>query len=100
MEAALPPAVLRAGEEAGAVLIELNVSAYAPRLQRILHTLGFRPTAYAHAMVFRGTERLDVFKMLRLNVAYAPGEMALTEAVQMMRSLVEHEFVCASARAS
>lgn len=92
-------AVVRTGEEAGAELIELNVSAYAPRLQRILHTLGFRPAAYAPAMVFRGTERLDVLKMVRLGVAYAPGELALTEAARVMRSLVEPSFV-ASARAS
>jgi hypothetical protein len=30
-------------------------------------------------MVFHGTERLDVVKMLKLNVPYGPGEMALTE---------------------
>jgi hypothetical protein len=43
-------------------------------------------------MVFRGTERLDVIKMVRLSVAYAPGEMALTEGAQIMRSLVETSF--------
>ena len=83
---------MEAGARAGAALIELNVSAYAPRLQRILHDLGFRPAAYAPAMVFRGTERLDVIKMVRLSVAYAPGEMALTEGAQIMRSLVETSF--------
>jgi RimJ/RimL family protein N-acetyltransferase len=89
---ALCEAMLRACEEARAQLVELNVSAYAPRLQRLLHGFGFRPAAYAPAMVFRGTERLDVLKMVKLNTRYAPRMMVLTDAASAMCSLVEPSF--------
>jgi ribosomal protein S18 acetylase RimI-like enzyme len=47
-------------------LIEVDVSAYAPRMQRTLLELGFLPVAYLPALVFHDVERLDVVKMLRL----------------------------------
>jgi ribosomal protein S18 acetylase RimI-like enzyme len=47
-------------------LIEVDVSAHAPRMQRTLIELGFLPVAYLPALVFHEVERLDVVKMLRL----------------------------------
>lgn len=47
-------------------LIEVDVSAYAPRMQRTLVELGFLPAAYLPALVFHEVERLDVIKMVRL----------------------------------
>jgi hypothetical protein len=47
-------------------LVEVDVSAYAPRMQRTLIELGFVPVAYVPALVFHEVERLDVVKMIRL----------------------------------
>jgi GNAT superfamily N-acetyltransferase len=85
--------LLRAAEEElGAQVIEVNLSAYDARLQRTFANHGFHPVAYAPAMVFHGTHRLDVVKMLKLNVPYDPGEMTLTDEARAVVSLVESEF--------
>jgi GNAT superfamily N-acetyltransferase len=46
--------------------VEVDVSAYAPRMQRTLVELGFMPAAYVPALAFHEVERLDVVKMVRL----------------------------------
>jgi len=51
----------------GAQYIEIDVSAYSPRMQKTLDRLGFVPVAYCPSMVFRGVERLDVVRMAKLN---------------------------------
>jgi ribosomal protein S18 acetylase RimI-like enzyme len=56
----------RACREEWDCLIEIDVSAYAPRMQRTLLELGFLPVAYLPALVFHEVERLDVVKMIRL----------------------------------
>jgi ribosomal protein S18 acetylase RimI-like enzyme len=56
----------RACREEWGCLIEVDVSAHAPRMQRALLELGFVPVAYLPALVFHDVERLDVVKMLRL----------------------------------
>jgi GNAT superfamily N-acetyltransferase len=85
--------LLRAAEdELGAQVIEVNLSAYDARLQRTFADHGFHPVAYAPAMVFHGTHRLDVVKMLKLNLPYDPGEMALTDSARAVVSLVESSF--------
>lgn len=85
--------LLRAAEEElGAQVIEVNLSAYDARLQRTFADQGFHPVAYAPAMVFHGTHRLDVVKMLKLNLPYDPGEMALTDPARAVVSLIESAF--------
>lgn len=56
----------RACREQWDCLIEVDVSAHAPRMQRTLLELGFLPVAYLPALVFHEVERLDVVKMVRL----------------------------------
>jgi RimJ/RimL family protein N-acetyltransferase len=56
-----------ATEKYGAQYIEVDVSAYSPRMQMTLDRLGFVPVAYCPSMVFRGVERLDVIRMAKLN---------------------------------
>ncbi len=56
----------RACREKWDCLIEVDVSAHAPRMQRTLIELGFLPVAYLPALVFHEVERLDVVKMVRL----------------------------------
>jgi RimJ/RimL family protein N-acetyltransferase len=82
----------KAEEELGAQVVEVNVSAYDARLQRSFAEHGFRPAAYAPAMVFHGTHRLDVVKMLKLNVPYDPGAMTLTDSARAVVSVVEAGF--------
>jgi RimJ/RimL family protein N-acetyltransferase len=85
--------LLRAAEdELGAQVIEVNLSAYDARLQRTFANQGFHPVAYAPAMVFHGTHRLDVVKMLKLNFPYDPGEMTLTDPARAVVSIVETQF--------
>lgn len=82
-------AFLREAEKLGAKGIEVNISAYDGRLQQTFYNYGFRPIVYAPAMVFHGNRRLDVIKMLKLNVPYNPGEMELTDPARKTVSIVE-----------
>jgi N-acetylglutamate synthase-like GNAT family acetyltransferase len=82
-------ALVKAAVARGARIIETNVSAYDPRLQTTLMNLGFIPIAYGPAMVFHEWERLDIVKMIKLNVPYEPGEMKLTEKAREVVSIVE-----------
>ena len=83
---------LREAETLGAKGIEVNISAYDARLQQTFYNYGFRPVVYAPAMVFHGNRRLDVIKMLKLNVRYNPGEMELTEPARKIVSIIEEGF--------
>jgi len=80
-------------EEGETSLIEIDVSAYAPRVQRTLLELGFLPAAYVPAMVFSDVERLDIVRMVRL---FAPPEFsahALTARAQAIADVVLRPFV-------
>ena len=85
--------LLREAERLCAQVIEVNVSAYDARLQRTFADHGFHPVAYLPAMVFHGTSRLDVVKMLKLNVPYERGEMKLTESAKAVVEIVEQGFL-------
>lgn len=67
----------RCRDEWGVCFVEIDVSAYAPRMQRTLLELGFLPVAYVPAMVFHEVERLDVVKMARvlIRVEDVPGDL-------------------------
>jgi ribosomal protein S18 acetylase RimI-like enzyme len=82
--------LLKVSDQLGARIIEVNISAYEPHLQATFYELGFKPAAYAPAMVFHGTERLDVVKMLRLNERFDSGQMLLTESASAVFSMVEN----------
>jgi GNAT superfamily N-acetyltransferase len=84
--------LVRQSERLGARVVEVNLSAYNPRLQRTFYEHGFCPVAYAPAMVFHGTERLDVVKMIKLNTPYQPGDIALTAKARETYTLIQREF--------
>ena len=86
-------AFMRVSEELAAKVVEVNVSAYDAQLQQTFLELGFRPVAYAPAMVFHGTERLDVIKMLKLNFPYEPNGMQLTDSAKEIVALVEKRLI-------
>ena len=89
LRGALCERLLREAERLGARLVEVNVSAYDPRLQRTFADHGFQPAAYLPSMVFHGVRRLDVIRMLRLNEPYHPAPMRLTPSARGVVELVE-----------
>jgi CRP-like cAMP-binding protein/GNAT superfamily N-acetyltransferase len=79
-------------EEMAIEYMEIDVSAYAPRMQRTLLELNFLPVAYVPAMVFDQVERLDIVKMVRLNKLQDLGPLGLTEPVQAVADVVMRGF--------
>ncbi len=79
-------------EEWGSCYIEVDVSAYAPRMQRTLLELNFLPAAYVPALVFHEVERLDVVKMVRLLVPPDLGPLALSPQGQEFAEVVLRGF--------
>ena len=72
--------------------VEVDVSAHAPRMQRTLLELGFLPSAYIPAMVFHNVERLDVLKMVHLQVPFDVKTIALIPEVQTIADQVIRSF--------
>lgn len=80
-------------EEWGVEYIEVDVSAYAPRMQRTLLELNYLPAAYVPAMVFGEVERLDIIRMVRLLVTPEMGEATLVPEGQAIAEAVMRNFV-------
>jgi len=78
-----------AREELGAVYLDIDVSAYAPAIQRTLERMGFAAVAYCPSMVFEGVERLDVVRMAKLVMPYFREDIPLTGPAGRVRDLVE-----------
>jgi GNAT superfamily N-acetyltransferase len=79
-------------EQWGSGFIEVDVSAYAPRMQRTLLELGFLPVAYLPALVFHDVERLDVVKMARLRSPPDVVTSGLTPRCRALADLVLRRF--------
>jgi hypothetical protein len=79
-------------EQWGVGYLEVDVSAYEPRMQRTLVELGFLPVAYIPALVFHEVERLDVVKMVRLATCPDVPTDALTPRAKTMADLVLRQF--------
>src|SRR5262249_16455184 len=71
--------LIQKADQLGAKIIEVNLSAYDARIQQTFFNFGFRPVAYAPSMVFHMTERLDVVKMIKLNIPYELPQLKLTD---------------------
>ncbi len=80
--------VRRCQEIAKIALIEIDVSAYAPRMQRTLYELGFLPVAYVPALAFHRVERLDILKMAKLLIPFRHDGVELAPATQRIADLV------------
>lgn len=72
--------------------VEVDVSAYSPRMQRTLLELGFLPVSYVPANVFHEVERLDAIKMSRLLVPFHVGELHLCDSVRRIADVVIRSF--------
>jgi hypothetical protein len=79
-------------EKWGVCYIEVDASAYAPRMQRTLIELGFLPAAYVPALVFHEVERLDVVKMVRLLAPLDVSTEGLTPPARTLADLVLSRF--------
>ena len=66
--------------------VEIDVSAYSPRMQRTLVEIGFLPAAYVPALVFHEVERLDAVKMVRL---LAPLQVETAQLTPRARIIAE-----------
>ncbi len=78
-----------AQERYGADYIEIDISAYSPRIQKTLDQLGFFPVAYCPSMVFQDVERLDVVRMAKLHVPLEDEDLVLTEKSQIIYEIVD-----------
>ena len=79
-------------EDWGICCIEVDVSAYAPRMQRTLIELGFLPVSYLPALAFDQVERLDIVKMIRLLIPPEISTEGLTPAAKAVADLVLRRF--------
>jgi RimJ/RimL family protein N-acetyltransferase len=77
-----------ANEKYNVHYIEIDVSAYSPQIQKTLDRLGFIPVAYCPSMVFRGVERLDVVRMVKLNIPPDTQNIILTDNSKDMYKLI------------
>ncbi|HZQ10731.1 MAG TPA: GNAT family N-acetyltransferase [Anaerolineae bacterium] len=85
-------AVNHAQDQYEAQVIEADVSAYNPRLQQTLLTMGFLPTGYVPGMVFHHTARYDVVKFAKLNTPWELGPFELTPKAREYFELVAPPF--------
>ncbi|MGE3799883.1 MAG: GNAT family N-acetyltransferase [Candidatus Kapaibacterium sp.] len=81
-----------AESELGSCYVDINVSAYAPRMQRTLLELGFLPAAYIPAMVFNEVERLDILKMVRIFVPLDTSQDILIPEAEPIGDIVVRSF--------
>jgi len=82
----------RCRENWGIEYIDVDVSAFAPRMQRTLLELGFIPAAYIPAAVFHRVERLDVVRMVRLLVPPYFDGIVFGEPLRAIGELVVKKF--------
>ena len=80
-------------ETFGSSHVEVDVSAYSPRMQRTLVELGFLPVAYLPALVFHEVERLDIIKMIRMLIPPELSTKNLTPRTKVLADLVVRQFV-------
>lgn len=78
--------------ELGIEYVEVDTSAYSPRMQRTLLELGFLPVGYIPANVFHEVERLDVIKMSRLLISFDVGEPQFCETMKPIANVVISKF--------
>jgi GNAT superfamily N-acetyltransferase len=79
--------------ELGAEYVEVDVSAYSPRMQRTLLELGFLPVAYVPANVFHQVERLDVIKMSRLFIPLDLADAQCCDTIRPLADVVRRSFL-------
>jgi len=80
-------------QQRGIEYMEVDISAYAPRMQRTIMQLGYLPTAYIPAMVFHEVERLDGIRMVRLLVPLSKKPPQVIPEIKPIVDLVLRNFI-------
>ena len=73
--------------------VEVDVSAYSPRMQRTLLELGFLPVSYVPANFFHEVERLDAIRMSQLLVPFQVSSLEFCERMRPIADTVIKSFV-------
>ena len=92
----LRQALEQAEQKNSVEMIKCDVSVHSPRMQQTLLEMGFLPAAYIPGMVFHASHRVDVVKMIKLNVAWELGPIELTEPSRRYYDVVAPAFERAS----
>lgn len=85
-------AAISIAQKQGARIIEADLSAYDARIQQTFLSRGFLPVAYIPAMASHNTYRLDIVKMIKLEVPYNSSGMLIFGKAKEVVSLVERIF--------
>ena len=73
--------------------IEVDLSAYSPRIQKTFLDLGYFPTVYCPAMVFQDVERMDVVRFAKINQKYNLGDIVLTKKAKEAFKIVNRPII-------
>jgi GNAT superfamily N-acetyltransferase len=79
-------------QELDADYVDIDVSAYSPRMQRTVLEMGFLPAAYLPAHMLHRAERRDVIRFVRLYVPFHAVPDTLHEATLPMFRIVQRTF--------
>jgi CRP-like cAMP-binding protein len=88
----LARAVKIAQEQLGTSYVEIDILMHARRLLKSAEQLGFVPVAYLPAFSSCQGNLADVVKMVKLDVAYVPEEIALTPQATAVVKLIDSSF--------
>ena len=81
-----------AQEKFNAVYVETDVLMTAPRLLKSLEQVGFVPVSYLPAFFRKGDCHIDVVKLVKLNLAYAPEGAELTTQAKGIADIIDRSF--------
>ena len=85
-------AVKAVQEQLGAVYVEADILATAPRMLKSAEQLGFVPVAYLPAFYCRDGSYADVVKLVKLNLPYSLDAAEFTTQAQAVVSIIDRNF--------
>ena len=85
-------AVKAAQEQLGAVYVEADILATAPRLLKSAEQLGFVPVAYLPAFYCRSGSYADVVKLVKLNLPYSLDNAEFTTHAKAVVRIIDRNF--------
>jgi hypothetical protein len=79
-------------EQLGAVYVEADILATAPRLLKTAEQLGFVPVAYLPAFYCRAASYADVVKVVKLNLPYSLDTAEFTAHAKSVVTIIDRNF--------
>ena len=92
MGALFAHAAKAAQEQLGAVYVEADILATAPRLLKSAEQLGFVPVAYLPAFYCRAGSYADVVKLVKLNLPYSLDTAEFTTHAKSVVRIIDRNF--------